>query len=179
MKDEIWKEIPGYDGIYMVSSLGRVKSIDRLINHWRGGKKRAKGKIIKQLEDIHGRPYVHLSKNNVVKKYRVHKLVAMAFLNHIPSGMDRVVDHINNDRKDNRLENLQVISVRENSIKESRGKSSHPGVDWYEPTKKWRARITIDGKRIFLGHFETEQEAAESYKKEIKKIAPCLHMRLK
>ena len=101
MQEEIWKAIPGYEGIYEVSDLGRVKSL--------GNNKTRKEKILKFSNNRKGYYKLNLFKNANTKTYEIHQLVAMAFLNHIPSKSKKVIDHINNVKTDNRLENLQYL----------------------------------------------------------------------
>jgi len=163
MQEEIWKDIPGYEGLYQVSDQGRVRSLDRIVNV-KGVKPRfLKGEIMK-LPLSRGYPNCFLCTNGVKTRHDVHKLVAMAFLNHKPNGISGlVVDHINNIPTDNRLENLQLVSQRYNSTKDSKGTSKYPGVSWYG--KKWRTQIVMGGKVIHLGYFTDESEAALAYQK--------------
>jgi hypothetical protein len=85
-------------------------------------------------------------------------LVAMAFLNHKPDGTHKiVVDHINNNKLDNRVVNLQLISQRENLSKDRKdGTSKYVGVCWKKSRNKWQVDIKIDGKRKYLGLFTDE-----------------------
>lgn len=152
---EIWKAIPGYDG-YEVSNLGNVKSL--------GNNKTRKEKILKPLSNGKGYFQVELFK----KRVYIHQLVAMAFLNHKKDGHKLVVDHINNIQTDNRLENLQIISQRKNTIKNKTNKTSkYEGVDWHKSSNKWRARIYINGKYEYLGIFSSEEEAYLKYKERL------------
>jgi hypothetical protein len=105
---EEWKDIQGYEGLYQVSNLGRVKSFIR------------KDKILKQHKDSAGYLSVTLCNNGNRKKITVHKLMAIVFLNHKPQGNKIVVDHVNNIKNDNRLENLQIISQRLNCSKDKK-----------------------------------------------------------
>jgi hypothetical protein len=161
---EIWRDIPNFEGYYQVSNLGRVKSLERKIkdalNRYRVCKERIKAQAI----DTNGYKIVCLCKNGKQKIYKIHKLVAMAFLNHIPCGHKEVVDHIDNDKMNNNLSNLQLTTMRHNSSKDRiNGTSKYTGVYWGKKRKKWVAKIKIDGVNIFLGRFENELEAHEAY----------------
>ena len=108
---ENWKDIKGYEGLYQVSNLGRVKRVGQKVMTARGFYKQVKERILKQT-DINGYLKVSLCKNGKSKSQLIHILVADAFLNN-NNHNGKVVDHINNNRKDNRLLNLQVITQRE------------------------------------------------------------------
>lgn len=107
--EEIWKDIEGYEGLYMVSSLGRVKSLDRIDGRgWN-----IKGKILKQTLDKKGYLNVGLSKNNNRTLYKVHRLVAETF---IPNPDNKPeIDHISTLKTDNMVENLRWVTTKENS----------------------------------------------------------------
>lgn len=170
-QEEIWKDIPGYEGLYQVSNLGNVKSLERIV--LKNGKYPflSKGKILKNNNIGKGYLVVFLSKNGNVKMFQIHQLVAIAFLNHIPNGHKIVVDHINNIRSDNRLENLQTITNRENLSKDKKGGTSkYVGVSWNKAMKKWKSQIRINGNRKHLGYFENELDAHNAYQKELKKL---------
>lgn len=102
MKEE-WKNIKGYSN-YMVSNMGRVKNLN--YNHT------GREKILKSSVDKIGYMYVGLCKNGKVKYFKVHRLVAEAFYGEIPKGMQ--VNHINEIKTDNRLENLNLMTPKEN-----------------------------------------------------------------
>lgn len=157
---EIFKDIPGYEGMYQVSNLGCVKSLER--------KGKTKGRILKQRKR-NGYFRVNFSVKQVHKTFQVHQLVAMAFLNHNPCGFELVVDHINNIKTDNRLENLQLISVRENTSKDKKGGTSkYIGVTFHKLTNKWQSCIYINGKYKHLGLFINEKDAHLTYQKALK-----------
>lgn len=148
---EQWKDIPGYEGLYQASTLGRIKSL-------RFGKE----KILKPSLDSGGYLRVNLRKNKKSKLFRIHQLVAITFLGHIPCGLNLVVDHINSNKLENYLENLTILTSRENSSKEKFQKNKLPiGVDKLK--NKFRSRIKIKGKVIHLGFFSTPEEASEAY----------------
>ena len=168
-QNEIWKDIPNYVGMYQVSNLGRVKSLARA--RMRGRSKGFTSERILKFHNNRGYHAVGLYVCGVRKILKVHQLVAMAFLNHTPCRYKRVVDHINGIIDDNRVENLQVVTQRENASKDRKGGASkYVGVDWHKQTNKWRARIRLNGKRAHLGEFTNELEASEAHQKALKEI---------
>ena len=102
---EIWKDIKGYEGLYQISNLGRVKSL----NYIHTGRE----KILKPSVDKQGYLNICLCKNGVKKWYLVHRLVYEAFVGDIPKGMQ--VNHINEIKTDNRAVNLNLMTPKENS----------------------------------------------------------------
>lgn len=161
---EIFKDIPCYEGLYQVSNLGNVL-------HLSNNKKRQQKKI-KPCVLKNGYLQVALYYKGSRERYTVHQLVVMAFLNHKPNGTHKlVVDHINGVRSDNRLENLQLITQRENVSKDQKNKTSkYTGVNWHKPANKWRAKIYINGKSKHLGVFVNEYDAHLEYQKALEEI---------
>lgn len=169
---ETWKDIPGYEGLYQVSDLGRVRSLDREVKDSRWGRQRRKGRVLKPGQNEKGYLKVVLSKNGKTKNQKIHQLVAISFLNHDPKDSKLVVDHIDNDKNNNRLYNLQLVTNRENASKDRNGyTSNYVGVYWEKQTKKWRAAIYVNGKSIKLGRFDSEYEAHLAYQNELAKIS--------
>lgn len=172
---EIWKEVKGWEGLYEVSSLGRVKSLDKVIIDKRGVKRNIKGIIKSQCVNKKrgGYKYVTLESktDKKIKTKSVHRLVAEAFLfNETNSNL--IVDHIDSNRVNNRLDNLQLVTYRQNTHKANfKGKtSSHMGVCWHKRHKKWMASIYHNKKIIYLGYYTKEIEAKEAYVKKLKEI---------
>lgn len=164
MKDEIWKDIPNYEGYYQVSNIGNVKSMTRL--NYRGYLISEK---ILRTGNVYGYKYVILLKDRIRRIYRVHKLVAMAFLKHEPCGMRLVVNHINHDKSDNRLSNIEIITQRENaSLKHIPSKSMYVGVTVNKSS--FVAKIVINGKIKYLGSFQKEYDAHLAYESEKNKL---------
>jgi hypothetical protein len=167
--EEIFKDIPGYEGLYQVSNLGRVKSLPRKVcNHL--GCYMSKEKIM-MFAFSKGYFKISLLKDKKRKTYLVHQLVALTFLNHTISGHKIVVDHINDNPLDNKLENLQLITQRENSYKtQGKWSSKYKGVGWSLEKNKWRSYIRIDGKSKHLGYFKCELAAAVAYQNKLKTL---------
>lgn len=160
---EIFKDIIGYEGLYQISNFGNVKSLKRKKPNNRYGKE---DRILAGGVDRGGYLIFSLSLNGKRKTYSAHQLVAIYFLNHIPNGHKIVVDHIDNDKSNNNVNNLQLISVRENTSKDKNNNSSkYTGVCWIESSKKWKAQIYIKGKVKHLGYFDDELKASEVYNK--------------
>ena len=105
MIEEIWKDVDGYEGLYMISDIGRVKSLD--YNHT------GEEKILKLSKDKSGYLIVGLWKNGSRKWFKVHRLVATAFIDN-PDNKP-CIDHINTVRTDNRVENLRWCTAKENN----------------------------------------------------------------
>ena len=102
--NEIWKDIKDYEGIYQVSNLGRVKT-DR---------------ILKVGKNKGGYLGVSLSKNSVISPQRVHRLVAEAFILN-PENKPQV-NHIDEDKTNNKVSNLEWMTAKENSNHGTRNK---------------------------------------------------------
>jgi hypothetical protein len=170
MKEEIWKDIPGYAGHYQVSDFGNVRSLDKFVRRRDKTTSFRKGRILKLAPNSRGYLVCSLSTNGTHRVYYIHQLIAMAFLSHKPDGLNLVVDHINNIKTDNRLENLQLVSQRYNSTKDTKGTSKYTGVSWHSRDKKWYASIEINRKKIHLGYFTDEDAAALAYQKALYSI---------
>lgn len=159
MKEE-FKDVKGYEGLYQVSDLGRVKSLLC-----------GKTKLLKGGKDSDGYLCVSLRKNSKQKTISIHQLVAVAFLGHNPCGMRVIIDHISNEKLDNRSENLQLTSNRHNSSKDRKNKTSkYTGVSWDKSRSKWVSKIKINGKDKNLGRFTNELEASNAYQTALKKV---------
>lgn len=157
---EEFRDIPGYEGLYQVSNLGRVKSF------WNKTEK-----ILKPAKNSNGYMQVVLCKSDIKKGVTIHQLIAMTFLGHEPCGHGLVVDHINNDKTDNRLDNLQVVTHRFNVYKtQGKGTSKYKGVSWFKDRNKWRTQININGKFNHLGYFNCELAAHQAYQNKLKEI---------
>lgn len=110
--EETWKSVVGYEGLYEVSNLGNVRSVDRTLNCKDGKIKHRKGHLLSPKTD-EGYFRVSLSKDGVKKLYKVHRLVAMAFIPN-PDNLP-VVNHKDEDKKNNKVENLEWCTVQYNS----------------------------------------------------------------
>jgi len=155
---EEWKDIPNYEGFYQASTEGRIKKL----NH---GKNKVE-RIVFKAQDNCGYLRCCLTKDKKSNMKHIHILVAMTFLNHIQNGHKAVVDHIDGDKKNNNLSNLQVISHRENIIKGHQLKRILPpcvsAVKNKKLGEKYKALTNINGKPTHLGVFNTIKEAEDA-----------------
>ena len=91
---------------------------------------------------------------------KLHQLI-------LPCKQPYEVDHKNTDGLDNRLENLRIVTRLGNSENQRSNTSGYPGVEFHKSTGKWQSRITVNKKRVYLGIFDSKEEAAkvrEEYK---------------
>ena len=100
--NEIFKDIPGYEGDYQVSNQGRIKSFKRY----------PQGKILCLKKDMCGYRQIGLSRNNKSKSVTVHSLVILAFVGKGPDGMD--INHIDGDKTNNHVDNLEYCTHHKN-----------------------------------------------------------------
>lgn len=113
---EVWKDIQGYEGIYQVSNLGKVKSLDRFIRKKgkRNGVYHIKEKILKSSTDDTGYLQVNLSKNGIYEKVHIHRLVAKAFIKNPYKKLQ--VNHIDGNRINSMVNNLEWVTDSENKF---------------------------------------------------------------
>lgn len=163
-KEEQWKPIKGFEGLYDVSNIGRVRSVTHVIERIEGIKKTIKGRILKQSEYRGGYLNVLLSANGHNYHAKVHRLVAIAF---VPNPEKKpYVDHINGIRTDNRTENLRWCTHSENNSFDLARKHFSEGSFWRgkkgakSPFSKRVAQYTKEGifLRVFDGLSEAQRE---------------------
>lgn len=164
---EIWKPVTGYEGLYSVSSSGRVWSDEKTLPHKKSGNRKMKGKMLRATENGCGYKTVSLFKNRNMQSLKVSRLVAEAFLPDYSQKM--MVDHINGIKSDNRVENLRMATRAQNkanSRKQKNTMSMYKGVSYDKRSGKWVASIQKDKKTHTLGRFSDEKTAAQRYDEE-------------
>jgi len=157
---EDWKEIDGFDGYYEISSMGRIMS------HY------GKRKILKQS----GKKYRQIGLNYIGIRFNYHvsTLVWDYFGNKKRITHRDGLIHMNGDTTDNRISNLQLMSIRDITTKSYGGRnpsSKSQGVVYSKKKKRYIAGISINNKRKYIGIFRTESEAADAYLQEVRKLA--------
>lgn len=173
---ETWRQIPGVRPIYMVSNKGRTKSIDHFDFKVIAGKEvNVKGKLLSQVLDESGYKGVTLYGGKISKsRYITHVLVFFTFNPETQPKKGYEVDHIDNDKTNNNLSNLQYIKTRHNSSKRSmnlKKTSRFTGVSWDKRKNAWYSCIRISGKTKNLGFYYDEIDASIAYQKALQSLS--------
>lgn len=154
-----WFDIPDYINIYKINKLGEIKN--------------SKNKIFKPSLNTSGYLKVCLSKNKNLKYFMVHQLMALTFLNNYQLGQrDFVIDHIDNNKLNNNLNNLKIVSFRENVSKNRKNINStsiYTGVSKNKLNNKYLVYINTTGKNRYIGSFDKEEDANNAYIVELNK----------
>lgn len=167
---EEWKSIKGYEGIYQISNKGKIKSHNRIVINKNGIFIKYKGKIMKT-GLVGNYLQVGLYKDNKRIYFYIHNLVGKYFTPFINNLIDFVYDHKDNNSLNNFYTNIQMISNRENLSKDKKNKTSkYTGVYLIKKLNTWGVKIVIEGKRYYLGSFESEEDASKAYQNKLKEI---------
>jgi hypothetical protein len=111
---EIFKDIKGYEGYYQISNLGNIKSLSRLVDNHSNFKKLLKEKILKASISKTGYYVIDLKKNNQRKTFKIHRLIALHFIKKIQ--YKNFVNHIDGNKLNNEISNLEWCTIKENNI---------------------------------------------------------------
>ncbi|WP_434612044.1 NUMOD4 motif-containing HNH endonuclease [Tabrizicola sp. M-4] len=111
---EVWKDVPGFEGAYSVSSLGKVRSLDRTVRYTDGRVAFFKGVLFDPVRGAQGYLGVTLRRDGKSHRRLIHQIVAAAFLGPKPDWAD-CVNHKNGDKTDNRFENLEWVTLADNN----------------------------------------------------------------
>ena len=91
---------------------------------------------------------------------------------------NNLIDHININSLDNRIENLRIVTGSQNTRNQNKKEncsSKYIGVSWNKQRNKWKVSIEINGKKKYLGSFDNEEEAYECYKKAYDELMDCIN----
>lgn len=158
---EIYKDVPGYEGVYKVSNYGNVQS----------RKTKGKWKLIGKGKSK-SYPTITLRDGVTIKTTKVHILVINLFKEKIIG--KPFVNHIDNNCHNNHIDNLEWVDNRENMshswINTRRKTSKFIGVCWKKREQKWSSEIYVNKKRYFLGMFNSEFEASIAYRNKLKEF---------
>ncbi len=151
MNKEMWATVCGYSGRYQISSFGNVRNAE-------------KEKILSQCNDKRGYLVVTFSNNGEAKQYRIHLLVWDYFGDSKRDGRKLQVDHKDNNKKNNNISNLQLLTARQNTIKSISKRKLPTGVCFVSKINKYQAQAYHLGKVRWLGYFNNKEGAEQSYK---------------
>ena len=161
MLTEQFKSIKGYEGLYEISNLGNIKSLSREIKYSAGKTIKIKERMLKPTLRTDGYLSIGLHQNNIGKTHQIHRLVYISFNGDIPKKLQ--IDHINDNRSDNRLSNLRLLTHRLNTARGFRHRGLPTGVIYHKQAGKYQSQINIDKKYYYLGLYDSVDTAKEAY----------------
>ena len=146
-----WCWIQDYENLYEISINGQVK------RYYKNGNIR----ILKP-GNCNGYLRIELCKKGQKKKFLIHRLIAIHF---IPNPNNKLeIDHRDGDKLNNSIENLRWVSHLENNLNRKNYGKYKRGVSFNKSANKFETKIRKNGKRIYLGLYDTEEEAHQSYR---------------
>ena len=165
-EEEEWRPIKDYEGLYEVSSFGRVKALERYVEN-NGGMQHRSEKILKpsSCKRNQNRQTVVLCKDGTINPKLVHRLVAETFINN-PDNKPNV-DHIDTDPTNNRVDNLRWVTQHENAMNpltrthNSESKKGHPF--YGRPLTLEERKKISDGNKGLKRSEETKKKLSESH----------------
>ena len=159
---EVWRDVVGFEGLYMVSNKGRVKSLGN------GEGNNSKERLLSLTMDDRGYRVVGLYKNGVKTRCKVHRLVSEAF---IPNPEDKpCIDHINTIRDDNRVRNLRWVTYKENMQNEITKKRKEVGCNRgkkFSDETKERMSISSYKRRVYCVELDKTYNSIKGASKEL------------
>lgn len=156
---EIWKDILGYEGIYQVSNLGRIKSLARKV-----GKTTVKECVVNNKPSKNGYVVVQFYKDRSAKAHNVHRVVASHFISN-PNNY-KVVNHINSIRSDNRVDNLEWCTQSYNLYHSYKNGRNRPVMPKGKDSKFSKAVILYKEDGSFSKHFHSLRDVSKFFGKD-------------
>ncbi len=172
---EIWKDIVGYEGLYQVSNLGRVKSFDRYVRNGTSNKNIKRGKILSPCVNPKcGYMQVNLIKDKNKKIKTIHRLVAEAFIPNLEN--KPCVNHIDGNKQNNKIDNLEWVTHSENTIHAIKMglKINLKGINHY---KRAVNQYSIDGK--FIKRWNSIKEIKKEWNLKSIHVSECCKGKIK
>lgn len=155
--EEVWKDIPDYNGRYQASNLGRVRSTDKTVLKSNGCSEIYKGRVLKTFEATGGYLYVRIAEEqNKFHSVRLHRIIAKTFIPN-PHNLPQI-NHINENKKDNRAENLEWCTGKYNTNYGHRAEKFAISMQNNPTLSKEVNQYDLDGK--YLRSFPSASEAA-------------------
>lgn len=152
MIEEIWKDVDGYRGL-QVSNLGNARLLDRLSSS--GSKLKARDCCVNICKGY--RMIAVYNSNDKFCYKKISRFVAECFL----GKSSLIVDHINGEKTDDRLENLQYVTNREN-VSRSKNNYEDRNITYHKKQKKWCAKFTLNKKTVHAGKFDRKEDAIKA-----------------
>lgn len=151
--EEIWKDIPGYETLYQVSNFGRVKALSKIVTYSDGRNRHYEERILVETYDGGDYPKITLtSLDKSHKQFHIHRLVALVFVDNPNQEAFNVVNHKDENKKNNHCTNLEWCDITYNN------RYSHTTEKLNERKKKAVDQYTLDGK--FIKTYSGAREAA-------------------
>jgi len=165
--DEEFKPIKGYEGLYEISSLGRIFSLSK---SWGRNRFHPKMELLQSFSSKY--LSVHLNNNGNARTLRTHNLVWDHFGDRPRKGFKSQVDHKDGDRLNNGINNLQLLTGRRNSIKShiQGGRTLPTGVYPRQGGTRFVASIVVNKKSLYLGYFSSMDQASRAYQNQLSQI---------
>ena len=143
MENEDYRIITLHENKLKVYRDGRIEKID---------------KKVKSIISTTGYYVINLFYTELGKKFKVHRIIAYAFLGLDIENPKEIVDHIDRNKLNNNVVNLRIVTKQQNAFN-----TNSKGYFWDKPRNKWRSRISVSGKHVHLGRYKTEACARYAY----------------
>lgn len=168
MSIEIWLPIKGYEGFYEVSNFGKIRSLDRLVDG-RWGVTHRKGRILTGGLDKDGYRLFILSKNGLRKTHKLHRLIAVTFIEN-PYGYSQI-NHKDGNKQNNRVDNLEWVTPQKNIQHAfTLGLNKSSPLNW-SICSKAVLQYTTDGK--FIRQFPSMSEVERTLGIKVSRVSAC------
>lgn len=168
MREEVWKDIIGYEGLYQISNFGRVKSMPKNVICTNISTRTQKEKILKP--DLMKKGYLRVCLSDKGRELRImiHRLVYSHFKGPIPNGL--VINHVDMNKQNNNDWNLELNTNRQNTHHFRKSIKRDLPIGVRRLRGKFQARLNISSKVIYLGVYTTPEEASLVFQQAIQKF---------